>query len=135
MTVSMSDKLVVLYQQMADFTAPECGHTCRVPHSCCDSFACDITKAMAKEVWGVTDLKEYPPNQRGAYYLGESGCTVAPHPRPHCTMHTCSINGLGFKHANGVIDKKWTKDYFKLRNKIELIELTVHPIGESLAQK
>lgn len=112
-----STKLVVLYQKMADMTAPECASSCRVPHSCCDEFACSITKAIAKEEYGV-DLKEYPANRKGAFYLDSKGCTVAPHLRPHCTMHTCDINGLGFKRG----DEKWTKQYFKLRGTIERIE-------------
>lgn len=133
----MSDKLVILYQKMADLTAPECAGvgegSCRVPHSCCDQMSCDITKSIAKDVWGVTDLPEYPPtNHRGAYYLdGDKGCTVAPHLRPHCAMHTCQINGLGFKPS----DPEWTKKYFNLRVRIEKLEAKVHPIGEFLDHK
>ena len=112
----MSD-LVVLYQQMADLTAPECANTCKCPHTCCDEFACQMTREIAKERDGVT-LEEYPPNSRGAFYLGDKGCTVAPYLRPHCTMHTCEISSMGFKRG----DPKWTKSYFKLREKIERLE-------------
>jgi hypothetical protein len=116
----MSDKLVQLYQQMADLTAPECAGigpgSCRCPHSCCDAMACSITKGYALEQ-GVA-LPEYPPNPKGAFYLSEKGCTVAPHLRPLCTIHTCQINSLGFKPG----DEKWTKKYFSLRNKIERLE-------------
>lgn len=114
-------KLVILYQQMADMTAPECATVCRVPHSCCDEFACQMTKMFAKEEYGIA-LPEQPKKPgdpfKNAFYLGPDGCTVAPHLRPHCTMHTCAINGLGFKHG----DPEWTKRYFKLRTKIERIQ-------------
>jgi hypothetical protein len=117
----MSEQLVQLYQNMADMTAPECAGvgpgSCRVPHSCCDEMACTITKQYAAEK-GVTTLPEYPPNHKGAFYLSETGCTVSPHLRPHCTLHTCSINGMGFKPG----DAKWTEDYFELREEIEQLE-------------
>ncbi len=113
-------KLIVLYQKMADLTAPECAGvgagSCKVPHSCCDSMACSMTKQLAATL-GVV-LPEYPENNKGAFYLKDNQCTVAPHMRPHCTMHTCSINGLGFKPG----DDKWTKKYFKLRQDIEELE-------------
>lgn len=119
--MSANPKLVILYQQMADMTAPECATVCRVPHSCCDEFACQMTKMFAKEEYGI-DLPEQPKKPgdpfKNAFYLGPDGCTVAPHLRPHCTMHTCAINGLGFKHG----DAEWTKRYFKLRTKIERMQ-------------
>ena len=49
-------------------------------------------------------------------FMGAYGCVVAPHLRPLCTLHTCDINGLGFKKG----DLKWTKKYFKLREQIEI---------------
>lgn len=116
----MSDKLVQIYQKMADLTAPECAGvgkgSCRVPHSCCDEMACIITKEFAL-TQGVV-LQEYPPNHKGAFYLGENGCTVAPHLRPICTVHTCQIGSLGFKPG----DPKWTKKYFKIRDTIDALE-------------
>jgi hypothetical protein len=116
----VSEKLIQLYQQMSDLTAPECAGvgpgSCKCPHSCCDELACNITKDFAL-TQGVV-LPEFPPNRKGAFYLNESGCSVAPHLRPLCTMHTCSVNGLGFKPG----DPKWTKDYFQLRGEIEKLE-------------
>ena len=116
MVKPQNPKLVILYQKMADMTAPECAGVCRCPHSCCDELACTMARQMAASQ-GVT-LQEYPPNAKGAFYLGHNGCTVTPHLRPHCTLHTCEINGLGFKKG----DLKWTKDYFSLRGKIERME-------------
>lgn len=112
-----TNQIIVLYQEMADLTAPECAKSCRCPHTCCDSLACKMTKEYAKDRYGI-ELEQYPPNHRGAFYLGPNGCTVAPYLRPHCTMHTCDINSLGFKRG----DAKWTKNYFKLRSEIEELE-------------
>lgn len=107
-------KLIVLYKQMHELTLLEC-KKCRCPFSCCDSFACELTKQYAKEFWNIdlipTDNKKLP-------FMSEIGCIVSPHLRPSCTMHTCEINSLGIKKN----DKEWTNKYFELRNKIEIIE-------------
>lgn len=47
--------------------------------------------------------------------MGPTGCIAPPHVRPLCTLHVCSISGIGSDPK----DPKFTKDYFKLRNKIE----------------
>ena len=111
-------KLVTLFQQMADLTAPECAGvgpgSCNVPHSCCDPMYCEIARDYAKDVYGLV-LKEQPPNERGVFFLGENGCTVAPYLRPLCSVHICKINALGCKPG----DPKWTKKYFRLRRTIE----------------
>ena len=117
--MASSPKLVQLFQQMADMTAPECAGvgvgSCKIPHSCCDEMACTMTKMYAADQ-GITDLPEYTPlNYKGAFYLTERGCTVAPHLRPHCTLHTCQINSMGCKPG----DPQWTKAYFKLRGQID----------------
>jgi hypothetical protein len=54
--------------------------------------------------------------------MEETGCTVPPHLRPLCTMHTCDINSCGFKPS----DPRWTKEYFKLRVIIERLEAKVN---------
>jgi len=115
------EQLIVLYQQMADLTAPECASSCRAPHSCCDRMYCDMAKDFAKEQYGI-ELKDEPSTGRKQLrYMSETGCTVAPYLRPCCTLHTCDINGLGFKRG----DIKWTNKYFKLRKSIEALELGV----------
>ena len=53
--------------------------------------------------------------------MGPNGCTVPPHLRPTCTIHTCEINSVGCKKG----DTKWTDKYFELREEIEIIELEV----------
>jgi hypothetical protein len=48
--------------------------------------------------------------------MGENGCTVAPHLRPVCTLHLCSISYAAKSEIPGDEDK--TKEYFQLRNEI-----------------
>lgn len=52
--------------------------------------------------------------------MGATGCKLAPHMRPLCTLHVCSINSLGFDPR----DPEFTQKYFELREKIETIEFT-----------
>lgn len=115
-----NNKLVVLYRKMAELTAPECANSCRVPHSCCAIVYCQIAKHYALDRYGVTLKPEEPcaTNPKRLPYMGPEGCTVAPHLRPLCAVHTCAINGLGCKPG----DPTWTKDYFKLRRAIDRLE-------------
>jgi hypothetical protein len=105
-------KLVRLYKDMYELTKNECAHTCRAPHSCCDSMYCEMTSEWTKEKTGA----EWPKTNHPALpYMGPTGCVVPPHLRPICTVHTCEINGVGVKKG----DPKWTEAYFKLRGEIE----------------
>ena len=115
MTTKTSAKLIVLYQQMADLTAPECATVCRAPRSCCSPEYCAMAIDYAKRVW---DTVLTPIQNQRLPLMGPSGCTAEPHLRPLCTIHTCAINGFGFKPN----DQAWTKAYFKLRNKIERLD-------------
>jgi hypothetical protein len=116
----MTNKLVVLFQKMADLTAPECASTCRAPHSCCDEMYCQLTKDYAMERYGIVLRPEEPceGNPHHLPFIGPKGCVVAPYLRPLCTLHTCQINSLGFKAG----DEKWTRKYFKLRTEIDQLE-------------
>jgi len=58
-----------------------------------------------------------PPPHGRLKFMGSNGCTVEPYLRPLCTLHTCEINGLGFKKNNW----QWTEEYFALRERIELL--------------
>lgn len=102
--------LPVLYQEMADLTRPLCG-ACRAPFSCCSPEYCEMALRIAKDQ-GVdlarTDHKTLP-------LMGPTGCTAAPHFRPLCTLHVCSVNGLGF-----IKDREVNRRYFKLRTEIEM---------------
>lgn len=100
------ERLVDLYQQMAELTKPKC-QSCRVPYSCCDAMYCRIPMRMHPE------LK--PTGHPKLPLMGETGCIAKPHQRKLCTLHVCSINGLGFDPN----DPEWTEKYFELRYQIE----------------
>lgn len=78
-----------------------------------------MTAQYAREEW-QTELT--PTGHERLPFMGPTGCIVAPHLRPWCTMHTCAINSLGFK----IDDLNWTKQYFALRRKIEKLESKVN---------
>lgn len=104
-----------LYAQMAELTLPKCT-ACTCPMSCCDPFYCQIAEDFSKERG-----YELPEKSEGRLpYMGATGCKLAPHMRPLCTLHVCSINSLGFDPR----DPEFTQKYFELREKIETIEFT-----------
>jgi hypothetical protein len=103
---------------MYELTEPECAHVCKNPHSCCNINYCVLAIQYAKEEYGVNLKTTSHPT---LLLMGETGCTCPPHFRPLCTVHTCEICSLGFKKG----DLKWTKDYFKLRDKISKEEMGI----------
>jgi hypothetical protein len=107
----MSQRLVKLFRDMSELTAPECAKVCRVPYSCCDPMYCDLTEEYARDNGVTLTITEHPKLK----YMGPTGCTVEPHLRPLCTLHTCAVNSYGFKPG----DPEWTKRYFKLRDEID----------------
>lgn len=108
-------RLVELYKEIADMTLPEC-RACRAPLSCCSPEYCEMAKEVAKDHWNVELV---PTNHPRLPFMGPNGCTVAPHLRPLCSLHTCSVNSLGFK----LKDKAWNKRYFGIREEIDNLEL------------
>lgn len=112
---STDDRLVKLYADMSELTKPECGKTCRRPHSCCQAENCADAERWAKDEWGITLVRTGHPKLP---FMGPEGCVVPPHLRPICTVHTCEVNSLGFKAG----DPAWTAKYFKIRNEIDEIE-------------
>jgi len=109
--ILMKAILVTLFREMSDLTAPECASVCKLPHSCCSLEYCNMAEQFARDDGIIllhTDHPQLP-------FMGPTGCTVAPHFRPLCTLHTCDINSLGFKKH----DPEWTDRYFILRNQIE----------------
>lgn len=100
---------------MAELTLPECKYSCRCPLSCCSVEYCELTKDWAKEKWNIELQSTGHPS---LLFMGSNGCIVEPHLRPFCTLHTCSINSLGFKKN----DSEWTTEYFKLRDEIGNLE-------------
>lgn len=103
-----------LYQDMYDHTKRECGN-CRIPYSCCNKGQCEFTIQHAFESWGV-ELK--PTGHPKLPLMGENGCVAAPHLRPLCTVHTCSVMTCGGKLG----DEAWTERYHELRDQINDLE-------------
>lgn len=117
----MRERIVALYREMADITLPKCKE-CRVPLSCCSAEYCRLAIKFAPKKWGV-ELKE--TGHKTLPLMGESGCVVAPHLRPLCTMHVCCINSIGCDPK----DPEWTDKYFELRNQIENLEYELFGLG------
>lgn len=111
-------ELVRAYQAMADLTRPRCGvELCKTrnPNRCCDAFYCEMAARWAREEWGV-ELQ--PTGHPAIPFMGPQGCTVAPHLRPICTVHECTINSVGCD----VRDEKFTERYFEIRAEIDRLE-------------
>jgi hypothetical protein len=119
------EKLIEMYQQMSDLTAPECAHTCMIPHHCCQAAQCEDTINFAQRYYGVTLARTTHPRLP---LMSPSGCTAAPHLRPVCTVHTCDVNSFAgkFDRKTSTIDKEWTLRYFKLRDEIDQQFNAVH---------
>ena len=115
----MTDRndLIPLYAQMADLTKPEC-RKCRRPHGCCNKGECLDTIAFAKEFWNI----DLPMTENADIPLlgSDNSCSVPPHLRPICTVHTCQISGLG---TSG--DQEWDAKYFSLREQIADMEFEI----------
>lgn len=91
----MADPLPILYQKIADLTAPscqngtaECAKFCDRKYRCCERQYCEQTRKFAKEKYNI-DLQE--TGNAELPFMGENGCTVAPHLRPICAIHLCSF--------------------------------------------
>ena len=104
-----SQELVDVFQKLADHTKPKCAKCRPEPYSCCDAFYCEMTITFASETFGVTLV---PTGHKTLPLMGQDGCTAAPHLRPQCAMHTCSISTLGFDPA----DADWTEEYYSIRD-------------------
>jgi len=113
-------RLVKLWQQMYELTEPECATACRLPRTCCSPEYCTMAMQIAKEDWGI-DLSDQVQDHPTLPFMGSNGCVLPPHLRPLCTLHTCDINGMGFKR-NPKTDPEWDEKYWKLREEIEELE-------------
>ena len=108
------DDLIDTYEKMYQHTKAECA-ACPAPHSCCDAIYCRAAIEWAKDTYGIT-LE--PTKHPDLPLMGEHGCTAAPHLRPLCTVHTCSVSSLGFKKG----DTEWTQRYYELRDELDQLE-------------
>jgi hypothetical protein len=134
----LRQKLIGLYQQMADHTKPECGK-CRVPNSCCSTMYCDFAEKLSKET--EPDLPIPERNEQRMFLDAGGNCLMRPDLRPMCTLHTCDVNSIGFKKARTDLPKdvieadRWTKKYFTLRNRIERLQQKADHLDEETVAK
>lgn len=108
----MNPRLIKLFKDMSELTAPECASSCRVPHSCCSPEYCDLAEQF------IIENKLFHPGYTldpKLKFMNINGCILEPHKRPLCTLHVCSINSHGFKPN----DLEFTKKYFDIRNEID----------------
>ena len=113
-----------LYQQLANLTNQKCGKTCsnnppKEQHRCCDSYYCELSHSAQQEA-GLETIPYLPTDERInadiPYLSKDKYCIVPPRLRPLCTAHNCKISyELGYDPE----DPQFTKEYFRLRNKIE----------------
>lgn len=115
---------VDLFKQMSDLTRPKCVECPNLlPHRCCDKMYCDLVTISAAEA-GIKLPKT--TGHPTLPYMGENGCVVPPHLRPACTLHVCSMNGMGLlynKTGPGPFDREvdveGTEKYFAIRDQID----------------
>lgn len=111
-------RVIKLAKEMYEHTRPECGGPDCAPFKvggCCAPEHCLVTREYAAENWGVElEVTDHPT----LMFMGPEGCTVKPHLRPICTVHTCAINNLGFKKPRGGDSgMEWTDKYNELRGR------------------
>lgn len=112
--MNMTEELKVLYQKMYELTHAKCVACCpeQLKWSCCSPEYGDFAMAEAKkrgEVLVLTGL-----NHPKCALLGENGCVAPPHLRQMCTLHVCEKLLM--------TDLKFYKQYFKVRDKIDILE-------------
>ena len=74
-----------------------------------------IPISVLKEIALQGDVVLTPTDHPRLKFMSPTGCVVPPHLRPLCTLHTCDVNGRGFKPN----DPAWTARYFALREQLE----------------
>ena len=98
-----------LFREMADLTEPKCAGSCRRPRSCCSPEYCGMAMDEAAE----RGVELRPTGHPTLPLMGPNGCVAPPHLRPLCTLHLCSIAGMGTDPEPGFDER-----YFDLRNAI-----------------
>ena len=80
--------LVELYERITALTQPICAR-CVPPFHCCQPVGCGQATVWARSIYGVK-LEYTSDNAISTLpYLTKSGCTVAPHHRPLCSLWLC----------------------------------------------
>ena len=84
----MSTDLVDLYRKITALSQPICAK-CVPPFHCCHPVGCGLATVWARRVYGV-ELEYTSDNAISTLpYLTKTGCTVAPHHRPLCSLWLC----------------------------------------------
>ena len=79
---------MALYREITDISQPLCAK-CTPPFHCCQPVGCGLATVWARKMYGVK-LEYTSDNAISALpYLTKSGCTVAPHHRPLCSLWLC----------------------------------------------
>jgi len=127
MTENTRERLIDLYQQMSNLTAPVCGIDCGKfsEFRCCSPEYCEMAMEHASKSWGMILAST---GHSKLALMGPLGCVAAPHLRPMCTLHTCDVNSIGCRKN----DSMWTRKYFKLRGQIERLEFRREKKGKML---
>lgn len=116
-------KVIKLYQEIADLTFEHCSRTCRNLGSCCSAEYCVMAMQTAEQSFGLTLT---PGKHPTLPMIGEDGkCMAPPHTRQLCSLHSCDIAGMGFFKG----DRKLTNKYFALRNEVGEVQRVLSEEG------
>lgn len=113
MEIKTRRKLIKNFAELHKMTEPLCSHECLVPRSCCSPEYCNMAVDHA-ELYNV-DLNNVNTCHITLRFMGPNGCVIAPHLRPLCTFHVCSINAIGKARSPNFDNDR----YFELRNECE----------------
>lgn len=96
---------------MQELTFAKCKVECRgLTFSCCSPEYCVMAIEIAKE----KGVELVPTGHPKLPLMGESGCIAEPYLRPLCSLHSCERLLWS--------DPKFSKEYFKLRDKLTTVE-------------
>lgn len=79
---------------------------CRNCGACCSPEYCEMAIELSEGTLKSTGHSDLP-------LMGPQGCIAPPHLRPLCTLHLCTISGVG---TSG--DEEWDSKYFALRDEL-----------------
>lgn len=107
--------LAVLYAELHRLTESECA-SCPIqePYSCCRLEYCALAILYAAKQGIDLPTTGHPTLP----LMDVDGCSVPPHLRPLCTLHTCEVALYGEKRG----DPEWTRRYRELRSELERLE-------------
>src|SRR5688572_16912475 len=88
------NRLELLYAEIAEIGRKHCAQ-CSPPFHCCSRTSCNHSRWWARTAWDV----ELQKQQDGELpFLAPSGCSVAPHLRPVCSVFVCDASRMPPKY-------------------------------------